>query len=198
MSQPFGFGLVSGPTTPWWISDNGTGHSTLYNVHTGTIPFTVTVPGAGGEQGTPTGVVFNSGPGFVVTSGTGTARPLVTSAPSAGGRADVQTGLRSSLHLFELPALHPWGLPEFRPRKLLLALVDGARVSFVGTEHSAADAHLIDTPGAHEERLRESGAVAGPGHLAQPVGGALTAKADTARGTASECGRVKHRPALRM
>jgi uncharacterized protein (TIGR03118 family) len=66
------WGLVSGPTTPWWISDNGTGNSTLYNVHTGAIPLIVTVPGAGEQQGTPTGVVFNSGPGFVVTSGTGT------------------------------------------------------------------------------------------------------------------------------
>ena len=66
------WGLVSGPTTPWWISDNGSGHSTIYNVHTATVQLTVTVPGAGGQQGTPTGVVFNGGPGFVVTAGTGT------------------------------------------------------------------------------------------------------------------------------
>jgi hypothetical protein len=58
--------------TPWWISDNGSGHSTVYNVHTGAIQLTVTVPGAGGQQGTPTGVVFNGGSGFVVTAGTGT------------------------------------------------------------------------------------------------------------------------------
>ena len=67
------WGLVSGPMTPWWISDNGSGHSTVYNVHTGTIQLTVTVPGAGGQQGTPTGVVFNGGSGFVVTAGTGTS-----------------------------------------------------------------------------------------------------------------------------
>src|SRR2546425_5243780 len=53
------WGLVSSPTSPWWISDNGTGRSTLYNVSTGTIPLIVTVPGARGHQGTPTGVVFN-------------------------------------------------------------------------------------------------------------------------------------------
>src|SRR5216683_2847524 len=67
------WGLVSGPTTPWWISDNGTGRSTLYNVNTGAIPLIVTVPGAGGEQSAPTGLVFNGGTGFVVTNSTGTS-----------------------------------------------------------------------------------------------------------------------------
>src|SRR6266568_3491354 len=68
------WGLVSGPTTPWWIADNGTGRTTLYNVGTGAIQATFTVPGAGGQQGTPTGVVFNGGAGFVVSNG-GTGSP---------------------------------------------------------------------------------------------------------------------------
>ena len=67
------WGLVAGPTTPWWIVDNGTGKSTLYNVSNGTFPLTVTVPGAGGEQGNPTGIVFNGGSGFVVNNGAGTS-----------------------------------------------------------------------------------------------------------------------------
>ncbi len=67
------WGLVAGPTTPWWIVDNGTGKSTLYNVSTGTFPLTVTVPGVGGEQGNPTGIVFNGGSGFVVNNGAGTS-----------------------------------------------------------------------------------------------------------------------------
>lgn len=67
------WGLVAGPTTPWWIVDNGTGKSTLYNVATGAFPLTVTVPGAGGEQGNPTGIVFNGGSGFVVNNGAGTS-----------------------------------------------------------------------------------------------------------------------------
>src|SRR5438128_785461 len=29
------WGLVSSPTSPWWVSDNGTGLSTLYNGNTG-------------------------------------------------------------------------------------------------------------------------------------------------------------------
>ncbi|HTD68804.1 MAG TPA: TIGR03118 family protein [Gemmatimonadales bacterium] len=67
------WGLVSGPATPWWISDNGTGRSTLYSVSTGAIPLIVTVPGVGGEQSAPTGLVFNGGTGFVVTNSAGTS-----------------------------------------------------------------------------------------------------------------------------
>src|SRR5213593_1030752 len=67
------WGLVSGPTTPWWIADNGSGRTTLYNVGTGAIQAIFTVPGAGGQQGTPTGVGFNGGAGFVVTNSGGTS-----------------------------------------------------------------------------------------------------------------------------
>jgi uncharacterized protein (TIGR03118 family) len=49
-----GWGIVASPTSPWWVSDNGTSKSTLYNGTTGAkIGLTVTVPGA------PTGIVFN-------------------------------------------------------------------------------------------------------------------------------------------
>src|SRR5256712_2093451 len=59
------WGLVASATSPWWIADNGTGLSTLYNGNTGAkLGLTVSVAGA------PTGIVFNGGPGFVVTSGT--------------------------------------------------------------------------------------------------------------------------------
>jgi uncharacterized protein (TIGR03118 family) len=69
------WGLVAGPTTPWWIADNGTGKTTLFNVGTNTIVTEFTVPGAGGEQGNPTGVVFNGGTGFVVNNGVGSPAP---------------------------------------------------------------------------------------------------------------------------
>ena len=65
------WGLVSGPTTPWWIADNGSGKSTLFNVGTDAIQAVFTVPGAGGAQGNPTGLVFNGGTGFVVDNGVG-------------------------------------------------------------------------------------------------------------------------------
>ena len=59
------WGLVASPTSPFWVADNGTGLSTLYNGNTGAkVALTVTVPGK------PTGVVFNGGASFVVTNGT--------------------------------------------------------------------------------------------------------------------------------
>ncbi len=67
------WGLDAGPTTPWWFSDNGTGRTTLYNVSTGSVVATFTVPGAGGAQGNPTGLVFNGGSGFVINNGAGTS-----------------------------------------------------------------------------------------------------------------------------
>src|ERR1044071_7527562 len=69
------WGLVSGPATPWWIANNGTGTTTLYNVATGTIVADFTVPGAGGAQGNPTGLIFNGGTGFVVNNGVGSPSP---------------------------------------------------------------------------------------------------------------------------
>src|SRR3989454_11956606 len=59
------WGLVASASSPWWIADNGTDLSTLYNGNTGAkVPLTVSVPSA------PTGTVFNGGAGFVVASGT--------------------------------------------------------------------------------------------------------------------------------
>ena len=46
---------------PLWVSNNGTGTSTLYNFSTfAKIPLNVTIPGAGGAQGTPTGTTFTN------------------------------------------------------------------------------------------------------------------------------------------
>jgi uncharacterized protein (TIGR03118 family) len=73
------WGLVSSPTSPWWISDNGTGRSTLYRVNTGVIPMIVTVPGAMGHQSAPTGIVWNGGTGFVLSGGSTPARFIFAS-----------------------------------------------------------------------------------------------------------------------
>jgi uncharacterized protein (TIGR03118 family) len=57
-----GWGLAAGPTTPWWVADNGTDVSTLYQGNGTPVPLVVSVPGG------PTGEVFNGGSGFVVRS----------------------------------------------------------------------------------------------------------------------------------
>ncbi len=61
-----GWGLVSTATSPLWVSDNGTGKSTLYSVSnapqgpTATkLGLVVTIPSAAGGQSTPTGIVAN-------------------------------------------------------------------------------------------------------------------------------------------
>ena len=57
------WGLVSSPTSPWWVANNGTLTSTLYDGNGVARPLVVSIPGP------PTGVVFNGGAGFVVRSG---------------------------------------------------------------------------------------------------------------------------------
>jgi hypothetical protein len=58
------WGMARSATSPWWVSDNGTGKSTIYNGTTGTpSPLVVTVPGA------PTGMVYNGGSAFPVLGG---------------------------------------------------------------------------------------------------------------------------------
>ena len=54
------WGLVHGPGTPWWISDNNSGWATLYNKNGTKVPLNVLIPTAGGDgPGSPTGTVFN-------------------------------------------------------------------------------------------------------------------------------------------
>jgi uncharacterized protein (TIGR03118 family) len=67
-----GWGLVALPATPFWVSDNGTGLSTLYSGTGSKFGLTVTIPTATGSgQGTPTGVVGNiTGSNFVVSVST--------------------------------------------------------------------------------------------------------------------------------
>ena len=63
------WGLTSGPTTPWWVADNGMDESTLY---TGAgVPQALVVS----VHNAPTGTVFNSTTGFALPSG-GIARFL--------------------------------------------------------------------------------------------------------------------------
>ena len=65
------WGLSHGPNTPFWVSDAGTNVSTLYD-GTGTqVPLVVQIPGprALPSLAIPTGNLFNSTSGFVVSNG---------------------------------------------------------------------------------------------------------------------------------
>jgi uncharacterized protein (TIGR03118 family) len=62
------WGLTRGTGSPWWISDNGTGLSTLYDGAGHIVPLVVTIPpaDASSKTGNPTGTVFNGGTGFTL------------------------------------------------------------------------------------------------------------------------------------
>ncbi len=62
------WGLVHGPGTPWWVTDNNSGWSTLYK-NDGTLvqALKVLIPTGGANgPGSPTGVVFNGSQDFQI------------------------------------------------------------------------------------------------------------------------------------
>lgn len=68
------WGLVSSSTSPFWISDNNAGVSTLYNAKgqafPSNSPLVVTIPAPGAPTGgAPTGVVFNGTGQFTISEG---------------------------------------------------------------------------------------------------------------------------------
>jgi uncharacterized protein (TIGR03118 family) len=62
------WGLTRSPSSPWWVSDNGTGLSTLYNGIGNKLGLVVTIPVPMGQSGPskPTGVVFNGTSDFLL------------------------------------------------------------------------------------------------------------------------------------
>lgn len=73
------WGMSHSPTSPWWISDNNAGVSTLYDGFGKAVPLVVTIPPAPGSPagtlGAPTGNIFNpvnsSNPNDFLVSGNG-------------------------------------------------------------------------------------------------------------------------------
>jgi uncharacterized protein (TIGR03118 family) len=78
------WGISHSATSPFWVSDNGTGVSTLYNTAGTKQALVVTIPppaaSPAGTTSTPTGQVFNASADFVVTNGSvsGPARFIFT------------------------------------------------------------------------------------------------------------------------
>src|SRR5712671_2354142 len=60
------WGISESATSPFWVSDNGAGVSTLYNTQGTPQSLVVSIPAPGdplGASGTPTGLVFNTANG---------------------------------------------------------------------------------------------------------------------------------------
>jgi uncharacterized protein (TIGR03118 family) len=61
------WGLTHAPGSPWWISDNKSGWSTLYAANGTKVPLNVLIPTAGGDgPGSPTGIAFNGSSDFKI------------------------------------------------------------------------------------------------------------------------------------
>jgi uncharacterized protein (TIGR03118 family) len=73
------WGIVASPTSPFWISANGTGLSTLYNGNGNAVNLIVSIPGPAGAQapgqqcgktafgpGAPSGIIYNDTTSFAV------------------------------------------------------------------------------------------------------------------------------------
>src|SRR5919109_1402853 len=61
------WGLSRASGSPWWVSDNGTGVSTLFNAAGAARALVVKIPTPDGTgTSAPTGTVFNATAGFLV------------------------------------------------------------------------------------------------------------------------------------
>jgi uncharacterized protein (TIGR03118 family) len=72
------WGLTRSTSSPWWVSDNGTGVSTLYNISGTTTTLAATInarvvvippPNGSSSPSTPTGTVFNGSTDFALAPG---------------------------------------------------------------------------------------------------------------------------------
>jgi uncharacterized protein (TIGR03118 family) len=66
------WGLTRSSTSPWWVSDNGTGLATLYGGTGAPVALVVTIPPAmsgQGNLGSPTGTIFNGTQEFALVAG---------------------------------------------------------------------------------------------------------------------------------
>ena len=63
------WGMSSGPTSPFWVSNQGDNTATIYNGAGAVIPLVVSIPHAASGPIGPTGQVFNGSSSFALASG---------------------------------------------------------------------------------------------------------------------------------
>ena len=153
------WGLAQGPATPAWVADNGTNVATLYQGDgvvgpLQKVPLTVTIPGDG-----PTGQVFNSTSGFVVSDGNGHSGRAVFIFDSESG--DI-TGWSPAVPPppFSTQAWNGVHVPDAIYKGLALATVGTASFLYAANFHAAT----IDVFDATFTQVHLSGAFTDP-HL---------------------------------
>ncbi len=115
--NPWGLSRSSG--SPWWVSDNGTGLSTLYTGTGAIVPLVVTIPTGDpnvSSTGTPTGTVRNTGTGFALAPGAPATFLFVTedgtvSGWNSGSSAVIKVNTKSA-SVFKGAALATINLPH--------------------------------------------------------------------------------------
>ncbi len=93
------WGIASGPATPFWVSDNGTGLSTLYDGTGAVQSLVVSIPPpAGSQSGShPTGIIWNSSTNFAVPEGASEAPAHYVFATQEGAIAAWASGATAYL-----------------------------------------------------------------------------------------------------
>ncbi|MFT3869470.1 MAG: TIGR03118 family protein [Nibricoccus sp.] len=91
------WGLSASATSPWWVADNGTGLSTLYNGAGAVQALVVTIPNLAGvaDPSAPTGTVFNgTATDFLVAPGRPSRFLFSTEAGTIVGWSSGTTGVQ--------------------------------------------------------------------------------------------------------
>ena len=111
-----GWGLAYGPGGPFWISDEGSGWSTLYTAAGVKEGLEVLVPTAGGDgPGSPTGIVFNGSQDFPVQGWPSIFMFATLDGTISAGRRSripISRSLRSQLRARSIP---DWRSPAIHP-----------------------------------------------------------------------------------
>jgi uncharacterized protein (TIGR03118 family) len=93
-----GWGIAARPTSPWWVADNGTHRSTLYNGNTGLKVSALVVDIAGnGGPADPTGIVANTSSEFRITGSSGVTGPAAFIFDSEDGTVSAWNGGSTSI-----------------------------------------------------------------------------------------------------
>jgi uncharacterized protein (TIGR03118 family) len=147
------WGLVAGPSTPWWVADNGTNLSTLYDGTGAIVPLVVKVGGA------PTGTVYNGGPNFVVSHNGESGPSLFLFSTEAGTirgwNPDVPTPSPSTKSFTVVPASSRG--PIYKG--LAIASTHAGDFLYAADFHNAA----VDVFDGDFNRVRRPGAFDDPG-----------------------------------
>jgi uncharacterized protein (TIGR03118 family) len=79
-----GWGVAFNPTGTFWVSDNTTQKSSLYDGNGVVQSLVVTIPAGSQGPASPTGIIFNSTNDFVVSSGGNSSKAVFAWATEAG------------------------------------------------------------------------------------------------------------------